>query len=70
MGSGVLDMSLDLSKVLLAGGSKQVDFFIRGYTDKKFSFFGWDVYLTTTHIFMIIVVAAILVFAICANRAI
>lgn len=70
VGSGVFDMSLGLSKVVLAGSSEQVDFFIRGYTDKKFSFFGWDVYLTTTHISMIIVIAAILVFAICANRAI
>ena len=62
-------MSQGFSRVMLAGGD-QVDFFIRGYTDKKFSFLGTDVYLTTTHISMIIVFAALLVFAICANRAI
>ena len=70
MGSGVVDMSLNLSRVLLADSSNQVDFFIRGYTDKKFSFLGTDVYLTTTHISMIIVIAAIVIFAIFANRAI
>lgn len=62
-------MSQGFSRVMLAGGD-QVDFFIRSYTDKKFSFLGTDVYLTTTHISMIIVFAALLVFAICANRAI
>ena len=73
MGSGVLSMSqgLGLSNVLLAKGDEsQVDFFIHGYTDTKFTVFGWDIYLTTTHISLIIVIVSILIFAICANRAI
>ena len=70
MGNGVLDLPQEPVRVILAGGGDQVDFFIRGYSNTKFSFFGWDVYLTTTHISMIIVIAAILVFAVCANRAI
>ena len=72
MGNGILGMSQGLlgSKALLAGGGEQVDFFIHGYTDTKFTVFGWDIYLTTTHISMIIVIASILVFAIFANRAI
>lgn len=72
MGNGILGMSQGLlgSKAFLAGGGEQVDFFIHGYTDTKFTVFGWDIYLTTTHISMIIVIASILVFAIFANRAI
>ncbi len=70
MGNGVLDLPQGPVRVVLAGGGDQVDFFIRGYSNTKFSFFGWDVYLTTTHISMIIVIAAILVFAVCASRAI
>lgn len=70
MGNGVLDLPQVFSRVFLADSGEQVDFFIRGYSNTKFSFFGWDVYLTTTHISMIIVIAAILVFAVCANRAI
>ena len=74
MGSGVLGMSRSLGAggVLLAKGSEdaQGDFFIHGYTDTKFTIFGWECYLTSTHISMIIVMAVILIFAVCANRAI
>lgn len=74
VGSGVLDVSrcLNVSNALLAKGSEeaQVDFFIHGYTDTKFTVFGQTVYLTTTQISMVIVIASILIFAICANRAI
>lgn len=73
MGSGVLSMSQGLGAVnalLAKGDESQVDFFIHGYTDTKFTIFGWEIYLTTTHISMIIVIAAILIFAIFANRAI
>lgn len=59
MGSDILNMSWLNSKVLLAGG--EVDFFIRGYTDKKFMFLGHEVYLTTTHISMIIVMVFLLI---------
>lgn len=69
VGNGVLDLPQGFCRVFLSD-SEQVDFFIRGYSNTKFSFFGWDVYLTTTHISMIIVIATILIFAIFANRAI
>ena len=71
VGSGVFCMPFDsfANNVFLAkGNEQQVDFFIHGYT--KFKFFGSDVYLTTTHISMIIVIAALLIFAVFANRAI
>ena len=70
MGSRVLGISQGLGStgLLRMDDSAQVDFFIHGYT--KFKFFGADAYLTTTHISMIIVILAILVFAIFANRAI
>ena len=47
MGNGILGMSQGLlgSKALLAGGGEQVDFFIHGYTDTKFTVFGWDIFL-------------------------
>lgn len=73
MGSGVLSMSQGpgvINALLAKGDESQVDFFIHGYTDTKFTIFGWEIYLTTTHISMIIVIAAILIFAIIANRAI
>lgn len=72
MGNGILGMSTGLAgrQILHADSGEQVDFFIHGYTDTKFTIFGWDIYLTTTHISMIIVIATILVFAIIANRAI
>ena len=72
MGNGILGMSMGLNggNLLHADIGGQVDFFIHGYSDTKFSFFGWDVYLTTTHISMIIVIVTILIFAIFANRAI
>lgn len=71
MGNGILSMSQGLSGTLLsAKNNEQVDFFIHGYDDTKFTIFGCDIYLTTTHISMIIVIASILIFAILANRAI
>lgn len=72
MANGILGMSTGLGSNLLHAdsGGEQVDFFIHGYSDTKFTIFGWDIYLTTTHISMIIVIATILVFAIIANRAI
>lgn len=72
MGNGILGMSAGIAdgRMFRADESEQVDFFIHGYSDTGFSFFGWDVYLTTTHISMIIVIITILVFAVFANRAI
>lgn len=72
MGSGILGMSTAMAgrNLLQNAEDSQVDFFIHGYKDTKFSFFGADVYLTTTHISMIIVIAVIVILAILANRAI
>lgn len=72
MESGILSMSRGLLGANLAkgGDDAQVDFFIHGYTDTKFTLFGTDFYLTTTHISMIIVIASLLIFAFFANRAI
>ena len=70
VGSRVLGISQSLGSAGLihAADDSQVDFFIHGY--KKLSFFGQPVYLTTTHISMLIIILGILIFAICANRAI
>ena len=70
MGIRVLAISKGLGSAIpvYADSSAQVDFFIHGYT--KLRFLGQDVYFTTTHISMIIVILAILVFALFANRAI
>ena len=70
MGNGILGMSTGLTGGNLIHADEKVDFFIHGYSDTKFTVFGWDIYLTTTHISMIIVIATILVFAVIANRAI
>lgn len=72
VGNGILGMSTGPAgkSIIHAAGDEQVDFFIHGYTDTKFTIFGWDCYLTTTHISMIIVIATLLIFAIIANRAI
>ena len=70
MGNGILGMSTGFTGGNLIHADESVDFFIHGYTDTKFTLFGCDLYLTTTHISMIIVIATILVFAVLANRAI
>lgn len=69
MGSDVLNLSHGVSRVLLAGG-EQPDFFIHGYLELPFKFLGETIYLTTTHISMIIVIAVLFIFALFANRAI
>lgn len=70
MGNGILGISQAMGSMgrIHAAEDSQVDFFIHGYT--KFKFLGETVYLTTTHISMIIVIAVLLIFAICANRAV
>ena len=64
MGIRVLAISKGLGSAIpvYADSSAQVDFFIHGYT--KLRFLGQDVYFTTTHISMIIVILAILVLSI------
>lgn len=58
MGIRVLAISKGLGSAIpvYADSSAQVDFFIHGYT--KLRFLGQDVYFTTTHISMIIVILA------------
>lgn len=70
MGSRILAISQGLvgTGAIHRDSGGDVDFFIHGYI--RFPFLGQDVYLTTTHISMIIVMAVILVFALAANRAI
>lgn len=53
---------------LLAGGD--VDFMIKGVLKYPFKFLGQDIYLTTTHVGVLIIMLVLLVFAIAANRRI
>lgn len=70
MENGILSMSTGFAMANLAGDSQsEGDFFIDKYV-KLFNFLGQDVYLTTTHISLIIVIVSLLVFAFLANRAI
>ena len=48
--------------------ASNLDFFIEGYY--KFSLFGQTVYITTTHVCLLIVFVLLVVFALAANRAI
>ena len=52
--------------ILLSGGS-DIDFMIHGVF--QYSFFGHQVWITTTHVCLLIVILLILGFAIAANRA-
>lgn len=51
-----------------ASGNEDFGFTINGYL--KYQLFGQDLYITTTHISLIIVMITIIIFAILANRAI
>lgn len=51
---------------MLMSGNKQIDFMIKGVF--QYSFFGHEVWITTTHICMLIVILVILGFAIAVNR--
>ena len=50
------------------GNSVELDFYIHGY--KKISFFGAEVYITTSHVCLGIVMAIMLIFGICARIAV
>ena len=52
MGNGILGMSTGLTGGNLIHADEKVDFFIHGYSDTKFTVFGWDIYLTTTHFYL------------------
>ncbi|MBR6223102.1 MAG: F0F1 ATP synthase subunit A [Lachnospiraceae bacterium] len=53
---------------LPAADEQEVDFFIHKLVKMPFQLFGQDVYLTTTNVCTLIVMTAILIFAICAHR--
>ena len=55
---------------LPAADEQEVDFFIHKLVKMPFQLFGQDVYLTTTNVCTLIVMTAILIFAICAHRKI
>ena len=52
--------------ILLSGGA-DVDFMIHGIF--QYSFFGHQVWITTTHVCVLIVFLILGIFALCANRA-
>ena len=52
--------------ILLSGGA-DIDFMIHGIF--KYSFFGHEVWITTTHVCVLIVLLILIGFAIAANRA-
>lgn len=54
-----------LDNMVLSSAVMDVDFGIKGYS--KLDFFGSDVYLTSSHICLLIVAVIVLVFAIAAN---
>lgn len=54
---------------LLAAGS-DVDFMVHGLYKLPFRFLGQEVYITTTHVSVLIVMIVILIFAVLANRRI
>lgn len=54
----------------LLAEEEEVDFFIHKLVKMPFKFLGQDVYLTTTHVCMLIVIAAILIFALVARHKI
>ncbi len=54
-----------LDNIVLSSAVMDVDFGIKGYS--KLDFFGSDVYLTSSHICLLIVAVIVLVFAIAAN---
>ena len=52
---------------ILLSGAENIDFMIHGVT--KYSFFGHEVWITTTHVCVLIVMLILIGFAIAANRA-
>lgn len=73
MGSGIGCMAGNIGSGLLLqaeDSTEQVDFFIHPYVEYSFKLFGQSIYLTTTQISLILVLAAIVIFALFANRAI
>ena len=58
--------SIGLNGSFLLAAEKEVDFMIHGLI--KYHLFGQELWITTTHVSVLIVMAVLLVFAIAANR--
>ena len=57
-----------LEPLLLSGGADNIDFMVHGLF--SYQFFGHEVWITTTHVCLLIVMLILIGFAIAANRAI
>lgn len=58
----------DMMNVQLSDSAADLDFFIEGYV--KFNLFGQTLYITTTHVSLVFVIAILVVFMLVANKAI
>ncbi len=58
--------SVGLSSAFLLAADRDVDFMIHGLI--KYRLFGQDLWITTTHVSILIVMAVLLIFAVAANR--
>ncbi|SHM46096.1 F-type H+-transporting ATPase subunit a [Anaerosporobacter mobilis DSM 15930] len=68
MYQGIATVSGSFTKMGLLRASQEVDFGITGY--QEYTLFGHELYLTTTHISIIVVMLALIIFALVANRVI
>lgn len=53
---------------IMLSSANEIDFMVHGIF--KYSFFGHEVWITTTHACLFIVMAVIMIFCLCANRAV
>lgn len=68
MYQGIAIVSSSFAKMGVVRASQEVDFGITGY--QEYTLFGHELYLTTTHISIIVVMLALIIFALVANRVI
>ncbi len=64
----VLTQSTQGVWLMLSDSTSDLSFFVEGYA--KFNLFGQTLYITTTHVCMSIIFAALVIFAVIANRVI
>ena len=68
MYQGIAAVSGSFANMGMLRASQEVDFGITGY--QEYTLFGHELYLTTTHISIIVVMLALIIFALVANRVI
>lgn len=68
MYQGIATVSGSFAKMGLVRPTQEVDFGITGY--QEYTLFGHELYFTTTHISIIVVMLALIIFALVANRVI